>query len=68
MRYESVITPEGGSTKRSATLISQDPLCKGQTVKIGKTRWDIKILIPAEENRPHLGDLIANPLTRTKRK
>lgn len=68
MRYESVITPEGGKAKRAATLVSGEVLRKGQTVKIGKTRWDIKVLVPAETERPHLGDLIASPITKTKRK
>jgi hypothetical protein len=66
-RWECILIPEHGKESRQGTVISQEPLQKGMTIKIKKTKWVVKLAIPAETGRPHIGDLISIP-TRTKKK
>lgn len=69
-RYECVITPEASAhrDRRATPVISHEPLKKGMVVKISRTRWIVHVALPADSNRPELGDLIAQPITRTRKK
>ena len=65
-RYEVILTTEEGGHPTPLTLVSPQPLIKDELIRVGKTKWRIKLLLESESQRPHLGDKIAKPLTLIK--
>ena len=58
-RYESVLRPDGGGETMQVSLLSKEPLKRGVRVKISKTWWVVKSAVPADEQRPQIGDKVA---------
>lgn len=64
-RYESVLR---GNRTMSATLLSEEPLTKGSVVKIRGSEYTVMVILPADDQRPHLGDTILKTKPKPKKK